>query len=752
MKLLRRLRYLLYAAAGLLLLAIVAAAGLLAFFDPNPLKPQIELAAQKALQRNLRLHGDIRLALYPSLGISLGKASLSEHSNDRVFASLESAHISVAVLPLLRGAFVVDEIGIDGLRASVVRRKDGTTNIDDLLRRRPDKGNNEAQSVAADSAAKEPRRAVFDISRMRIEHASLAYRDEASTQELAVSDLSLRTGRIASDLPGRLRISAVLNGRNPNVNAKLEIAGEYRFNLAGGSFELTGIEAKASGDFVGARGVVLVAKGDLARTKNGGELSASRTSIEARGMLGPEAFQGRMSVPKFSYGADTPSGESISAEFAFRGTNRALEARLRVGEVSGSPMQLAVTGIALAFDARAGGASLKGQLETSLGANLSAKVIDLRKFEGAVAFANPTLLHKALTLPLSGNLRADLAGEQVAAEIFAKLDDGRLRAKLDITQFSAPRYTFEADLDRLDIDRYLPVATATAAKTVRATPGTGADAGESLVNFDALKGVEANGRLGIGTLTARNVSVSNFTARFRVAGGRLEAQPVGASLYGGSLSGALVLDANDKRIATRQEFSDVQIGPLVRDLTGRDVLEGRGRIALDVEGAGEGFTAIRKSLSGSARLALRGGAVKGIDLANILHTTKLHSDAKAASQTADGQRRTEFSEFGASFTIRNGVAHNEDLAIKSSALRVTGTGDIDFGASRLDYTMRASVSKPPAGRVAGPTLPVRVSGPFDMVKFDVDYTALAASAVKAKVTEKISTLRQRAATARERLR
>ena len=53
--------------------------------------------------------------------------------SEQEFVSLESAHVSVAVLPLLRGAAVVDGVRVAGLKANVVKDKQGKFNFDDLL-------------------------------------------------------------------------------------------------------------------------------------------------------------------------------------------------------------------------------------------------------------------------------------------------------------------------------------------------------------------------------------------------------------------------------------------------------------------------------------------------------------------------------------------------------------------------------------------------------------------------------------------
>jgi AsmA protein len=157
--------------------------------------------------------------------------------------------------------------------------------------------------------------------------------------------------------------------------------------------------------------------------------------------------------------------------------------------------------------------------------------------------------------------------------------------------------------------------------------------------------------------------------------------------------------------------------------------------------------AMKRSLAGSAKVQLRDGAIKGINLAEIIQKGRnlLGSQSAAAGQSAnDTSRRTDFSELSASFAIKNGVAHNEDLDAKAPLFRLGGKGDINIPASSLDYVAKASVVATSKGQggaerdgLAGLTVPVHLSGPFDDLKYDVDYRAMAGDALKSEVGQKL---------------
>ena len=61
----------------------------------------------------------------------------------------------------------------------------------------------------------------------------------------------------------------------------------------------------------------------------------------------------------------------------------------------------------------------------------------------------------------------------------------------------------------------------------------------------------------------------------------------------------------------------------------------------------------------------------------------------------------------ATFAIKNGVAHNDDLKAQSSLLSLTGAGNFDIGHNGIDYQAKAILA---AGGIA---IPVKLSGALD---------------------------------------
>ena len=89
--------------AAIVFLIIVAIVTLPFLIDPNNFKPEIAAAVKDKTGRDLTLTGELKLSIFPWLGISTGKMALGNTAGfqDKPFATLEESDIKVKLLPLL---------------------------------------------------------------------------------------------------------------------------------------------------------------------------------------------------------------------------------------------------------------------------------------------------------------------------------------------------------------------------------------------------------------------------------------------------------------------------------------------------------------------------------------------------------------------------------------------------------------------------------------------------------------------------
>ena len=549
---------------ALMILAAAAAAIFALTFDPNKYKGEVERIVKERTGRTLQLKGPLEMAFYPSLGAKVAGVTLSERQADREFLSLDSAHASVALMPLLRGEVIVDRVRLAGLKAQIVKGKDGRFNFQDLME--PEGGKPAAKPEPKKPEGEAGAPVKFDIAGLSVERAAVAYRDLSTGQEISLSDLKLDTGRIAENAQGKLDFSTTARRKTPPLEVKLALNGNY----------------------------------------------------------------------------------------------------------------------ALKADA----------------------------------------------------LALDFAG---------KLDESNLKGKVTVARAAKSAHEFDLDIDKINLDRYLASSEkkpeAAARKEEPAKPAKDKEA-DAPVDLSGLKGLNAKGRLQVGALQVQGLKLANLKTEVHAADGRAQVGPHSANLYQGTLAGAVTLDGNANRVALKETLTNIAVGPLLRDVAQQDRLEGRGNVTLDVTAAGKTVNAMKSALAGTARLALRDGAIKGVDVGELLR--KARSALGKQSEAADSKQKTDFSELTASFTIKNGVAHNEDLDVKAPLFRIGGAGDIDVGKSTINYVAKASVvatTKGQGGReidqLAGLTIPVRLTGPLDAMKYEIDYKAAAGDLAKSRVGEKV---------------
>jgi len=563
---LKVLKTLLFAAGGIVALIVVVIAIVAATFDPNKYKPEIVAAVKDKTGRTLAIEGNLGLTFFPSIGIAVGKVSLSEPGSSRIFARVEQAKISLALLPLFSKQVVVDRVTLSGLTLDLVQHRGGKTNFEDL-------------SGAPGSAPAGPKQAPqrgamrLDIAGIELRSSAISWHDETSGNRFKATVAEFKTGRIASGVPGKLSLSTRIEAAQPKADIQIKLSGDYRLDLEKQSFALSELDLKISDSAPGSK------------------------------------------VPPIS---------------------------------------------------------------------------------------------------LQGNAEFDSSPQAIR---------------------------FNLSVDQLDLDRTLPPPGKSA--TTSAAPSAGRP-GEP-IDLSPLKGLNLKGGLKIDRMIASNVKMEKVNLGVQAAGGRVELEPLSASLYQGNLTGSASVNANTNRFSMTAKLGGVAIGPLLRDALNNNLLEGRGDVALDVQTGGASVSAMKKTLSGTARLALRDSGLKGVNLGELLRKAKsLRGSNPPPEQGASAAERTDFTELQASFVIKNGVAHNEDLSAKSPLMRLAGSGDIDIGANSIDYLVKASVVASSSGQggkelgeLRGVTVPVKITGPLDAPRFRADLGAAAGDAVKQRAEEKL---------------
>ena len=726
------LKYSLFVIGGFVVLIGAVLAYIAATFDPNQYKPKIVQAVKEKTQRTLKLDGDIALSFWPSIGAKIGKASLSERASDKEFAAVEEAHVSLKLIPLLSKQAVVDSVRIKGLRANIVKAKDDRTNVDDLA------GPPAKEAPAAKDV--EPPFKV-DVAGVEILDATIHFTDETTGAKTSLSKLDLKTGRIAPGVPTGIELSVHAQNDKPRLDLQVALKTKLTFDLDQQAYTLDGLSLQSSGQAADLTNFKLKAGGNLSTNLKRGEYAAEKLTVTLTGASGKDSLDLKLDAPKLAFTSAKASGDRLSVVAKISGPTRSLTANLSLPGIEGTAQAFSSSGMTLELDLREGDQDIKAKLTSPITGNLDAQQLSLPKLAATLAITGVKFPGKGVSADLRGNASLDGRKQTASADMAGKLADSNIKAKLGVSNFGAPAITFEVDIDQLDVDRFVmpqPAGASQAAETQKQA--------EKPIDLSALKDLRASGTLRVGALKANNVKASKVRLDIGAANGRLNISPLTASLYQGSLNGALAVDATraTPSFAAKHTLSGVSVGPLLKDLANNETLEGKGNVTADVTTQGNTVAALKKALNGSATVKLADGAVKGIDIAGSIRNAraKLGSLTGEQTQQADRSQRTGFSELTATFNIKNGVARNNDLSLKSPLLRVGGEGEINIGEDTLNYLVKASIvgtSQGQGGRdvadLKGVTVPVRVAGPLESPSYKLDFSSMATDTARQTATD-----------------
>jgi AsmA protein len=257
--------------------------------------------------------------------------------------------------------------------------------------------------------------------------------------------------------------------------------------------------------------------------------------------------------------------------------------------------------------------------------------------------------------------------------------------------------------------------------------------------------------LRIASLKVKNLRASDVLISLAAHAGDIRLNPLRAVLYQGKYEGSTRLDVrgNIPLLTLNDSLSNIQAGPLLKDLSGKDRVTGLATLSAKLTAQGTTPDALKRSLSGQAAFSFTDGAVKGINIARMLREAQatLKGGSTPQATTPD---QTEFSELRGTVTLVNGIAHNNDLSAKSPLLRVGGEGMADLVKEYMDYRVSVTVVGTLQGQggreltdLKGVTIPIQVKGPFANLSYRPDLGAALSGRAKAKVHEKLDEQKQK---------
>ena len=693
------LKFILWLVGLLIALVAIAVVVLPMVVDPNDYKAEIAAAVEEQTGRTLTIAGDIELSVFPWLGLDIGPTQFSNAAGfeEPAMARMETVQVRVKLLPLLRKQLEVDKVHLSGLQLYLAKDKNGQTNWADLTAT-AETGEPGDKDKAATAAAPEGEGGGLDhltIGGIEITDASIHWDDQSTDSRYVVNDLSLTTGAIEPGEAFELNLQLLLASTQPVIDAGLSLDGELL------------IAADFSAVTVTAAILQLDARGD---SLPAGQLMARMATDISLGLATQTLLLPNIELDTLGlHITGSVSGTEISSdEPRFNGT-------------------LAIAG----FDPR--------EVLQALG-------------EEALVTADDSVPGKA-----DVNLAWDASLQHFAATaLTAHLDETTLNGDFKVKSFDAPAITFALALDRIDVDRYLPPASssegdagaAAGNKQAKTSGGKGsgkASAPSDELPLESLRQLDLNGKITIGELKAFKLRSREVEIQIKADDGVLKISPIKAQLYDGAADVDLKLDVrkDTPRISVKESLTDVQAGPLLKDLTGDDPILGTATVKADLNGVGNNVDEIVKTLKGTANFSFKDGAINGVNIAALIREAQATLGGKPAPKQ-EQPNRTDFALLRGSATVNKGLVKNDDLLMKSPLLRIDGAGEVSLPKETIDYTLTTKFVGSLEGqggkdrdKLKGVSIPVHVAGTFSKPTYTPDLAAVASEAAKAEVDKRV---------------
>lgn len=128
------MKWLKMAAAGCAVATILFTAYLWFWFDLTALKSQLQQTVQQQTGRTLQIEGALGWSVYPQLGLTFDKLSLSNPAGLTPATMLQIEHgvAKVALWPLLQQQVHIQQLSVDGLVLNWISTKEGRSSLDGL--------------------------------------------------------------------------------------------------------------------------------------------------------------------------------------------------------------------------------------------------------------------------------------------------------------------------------------------------------------------------------------------------------------------------------------------------------------------------------------------------------------------------------------------------------------------------------------------------------------------------------------------
>lgn len=754
---------------GIVFLVLLAAMLVVPFLVPNSVyKAQIEKAATNALGRDVTVAGDVSISVFPGISASVADVAVSnpEGFAEENMITAGALKGSVRLVPLISRRVEVSELEFVDANVRLTRLEDGRVNW--MF----------GSEATAEPDAETPSGGSFStaIDRFSLKNASLSYSDEQTGAAYQVKALDAETGFRSLEDTVSLKARGLFQEQPISIDMRLTTPQDYiDGDNASLIFELSSDLARASyeGSIANAEELSLDGRFNVSAPQIG-ELASFLDlemgmnleplgGLQATGeIIGPlstaaltfEKLELKAEGLSASYTGALTAGSDIMADGRTQLSVRNLNALLT--EI-GYPIQQLAPLNQVTLSSRISGALTEPEL-SNLDVKTSGPNLET-SYKGDLSLAGAGRINGDVNIQ-SSQLRAVLT--QLGVDLpegdtikTAKLQ-GKASGTLNNILVSDGRYEFDqtkatgsigADLSgqKPKIIADLKTETLDLSPFLGTSQKSGAQSSgwsDAPLDLKGLTLVDADIALAADLISLGAVQLTDSVLDAKLQNGQLRANLKRFNAFGGAWRGAMSVDAAQAvpAFGFNMNADTVSANSLLSTLASFDRLTGTGGVSIDLTANGSTLAQIVNQLNGELQLDLSDGALRGINLGQLVRTAGSLSEKLAAGDltlaslgsVVSPQAETDFTAFNASLDIENGIGQLSQLKLANSVLNVDGTGQINLGGRTLDVRLAPGIDRTGSGaestvQLNGIPIPLRISGSWTSPSFAPDFSGVRAA-------------------------
>ncbi|MCI1898029.1 MAG: outer membrane assembly protein AsmA [Enterobacter sp.] len=277
-------------------------------------------------------------------------------------------------------------------------------------------------------------------------------------------------------------------------------------------------------------------------------------------------------------------------------------------------------------------------------------------------------------------------------------NDSALKGRASVVLTEQPKWVFDLQFDKLNLENLLPPQTVLAAdgvvqqgqnqpKQTRPVIASNIDQPD----YNGLRSFSADILLKANSVRWRGIDFTNVSSQMLNHKGLLVISELSGQMGAGhmSLPGMLDVRQDEARAEFQPRLDNIEIGTILKAFNYPISLTGNLTLAGDFSGDKVDAEAFRRSWQGKAHVELANTRMEGLNFQQLVQQAVERSSSVKANESYDSATRLD--SFTTDLSLNNGQLSLDDMQGQSALIALTGTGTMDLVKETTDTRFNVRV-------------------------------------------------------------